>query len=133
MKIKPVGHRYTVIPQNNGKYLAVMILSEHDNSNDALEAALEAMDKESEEIMNREIEELKKQDINAVSFKEAIRDMTHEEQERFLEERNRKFINLLLGMNIERLKKERRRLKIKRVKWGLLYLVTMGQNAPLFL
>ena len=40
MKIKRVGHRYTVVPHNSGKYLAVMILSEHDNFNDAVSATL---------------------------------------------------------------------------------------------
>jgi len=114
--IKPVGHKYTVIHENNGKYLAVMILSEHDNLNDAFNATLEAMNKESEEIMNREIEELRKQGIKAVSFKEAIKDMAPEQLERFLEERNKKFINPLFNMNIEMLEQKRRRLKVKRVK-----------------
>jgi len=116
VKIKRVGHRYTVVPHNSGKYLAVMILSEHDNFYDAISATLEAMDKETDEIMNREIEELRKQGIKAVSFKEAIKDMTPEQRERFLEERNRKFINPLLDMNIEMLEQKRRRLKIKRIK-----------------
>jgi len=116
MKIKRVGHRYTVVPHNSGKYLAVMILSEHDNLNDAINAMLEALDKEGDEIMNREIEELRKQGVRAVSFKEAIKDMTPGQRKRFLEERNRKFINPLLDMNIEMLEHKRRRLKIKRVK-----------------
>lgn len=116
MDIRPVGHKYTVIPQDNGKYLAVMILSEHDNLDDALNATFEAMEKESEEIMNRGIEELRENDINAISFKEAIKDMTPEELEDFLEERDRKFINPFLNRNIETLKQKRNRFKIKRVK-----------------
>lgn len=97
MELKPIGHKYTVVPQNNGKYLAVMILSEHDNSNDAFNATYEAMKKESDEIMNKKIEELRKQGINAVSLKDAIKDMTPEELERFLEERNRIFVYPLLS------------------------------------
>lgn len=94
----------------------VMIISEHDNEDEALRVMLEVMDKETDEIMKREIEELGKQGIKAVSFKEAIKDMTPEQLERFLEERNRKFINPFLDMNIEMLEQKRRRLKIKRVK-----------------
>ncbi len=116
MRIKFVGHKYTVIPQDNGKYLAVMILSEHENYNDALKATLEAMKKESEEIMNREIEELRREGIRAVSFREVIKDMTHKRRERFLDERNRKFINPLLDFNIEMLQQKERRLNIKRIK-----------------
>jgi malonyl CoA-acyl carrier protein transacylase len=116
VKIERVGHKYTVVPHNSGKYRVVMILSEHDNLNDAINAMLEALNKEGDEIMNREIEELRKQGVRAVSFKEAIKDMTHEQRKRFLEERNRKFINPLLDMNIEMLEHKRRRLKIKRVK-----------------
>jgi hypothetical protein len=116
VEIKPIGHRYTIVPLDNGRYRAVMILSEHDNFDDAIGAMLEAMDKETDVIMKREIEELRKQGIKAVLFKEAIKDMTPEQRERFLEERNRKFINPLLDMNIEMLEHKRRRLKIKRVK-----------------
>jgi len=78
-----------------------MILSEHDNLNDAVNAMLDIMDKEAEEIMYREIEELKKRGIKAVSVKEAIKDVTPEQRERLFEERNIKFINPLLNMNIE--------------------------------
>lgn len=81
--------------------MAVMILSEHDNLNDAVNAMLDIMDKEAEEIMYREIEELKKRGIKAVSVKEAIKDVTPEQRERLFEERNIKFINPLLNMNIE--------------------------------
>ncbi|NLC69100.1 MAG: hypothetical protein GX754_10075 [Clostridiaceae bacterium] len=130
MEIKPIGHKYSIIPTNYGKHLAVMILSEHDNEIDAVNAALDAMEKESEEIMNKEIEELRKKGIKAVSFKEAIKDMTPDELESFLEERNRKFITPLLNLNIEMLKQKRKqlqqekklreqkrkRLKIKRIK-----------------
>lgn len=100
MEIRRLGHRYTVVPQKKGSFMAVMILSIHDNFNDAVDAMLDAMEKESEEIMNREIEKMRKQGINAVSLKEAIKDMTPEERERFIEERNRKFINPILDINI---------------------------------
>ena len=89
MKIKPIGHRYTIVPLDDGRYRAVMIISEHDNFDDAIGAMLEAMDMETDEIMKREIEELEKQGIKAVSFKETVKDMTPEQLERFLEERNR--------------------------------------------
>ena len=45
MEIKRMGHKYTVVPQKNGLYLAVMILSIHDNFNDAVNAMLDAMEK----------------------------------------------------------------------------------------
>ncbi len=116
MVIKRIGHKYTVVPQKNGLYQAVMILSMHDNFDEALDAVFDAMDKESEEIMDREIEELRKQGIKVVSAKEAIKDMMPEERERFLEERNRKFVNPILDMNIEMLEQKRKQLKIKRIK-----------------
>jgi hypothetical protein len=78
---------------------------------------IETMNRESEETMKSEIEELKKQGIKAVSLKGAIKDMTPEQLERFLEERNKKFINPLLDMNIDMLEHKIRRLNIKRVKW----------------
>lgn len=90
--------------------MAVMILSEHDNFDDALNATFEAMEKESEETMKREIEELRKQGIRAVSFKEAIKDMTPEEHERFIEERNGKFVYPILDKNIKMLEKKRKQL-----------------------
>jgi uncharacterized protein YdcH (DUF465 family) len=72
MVIRRVGHKYTVVLQAGGKYLAVMILSEHDNLDDAINATLDALDKECDEITNREIEELRKQGIEAVTVKEAL-------------------------------------------------------------
>jgi hypothetical protein len=96
MELKAIGHKYTVISQDNGSYLAVMIVSEHNNPDDAFKATLEVMKKESEEIMNRKIDELRKQGIRAVTFKEAVKNMTAEELNRFREERYGKFINPLL-------------------------------------
>ncbi len=116
MEIRRIGHKYTVVPQNNGEYLAVMIISVHDNLRDGIKAILEAMDKEADEIMNKEIEELRKQGVKAVSFKEAIKDLSPEERERFLEERNRKFIKPLLDLNFKMLEQMERRLRIKRIK-----------------
>jgi len=115
MEIKRTGHQYTVV-KLHGKHCAVMILSEHDNEEDALNAVFDAILNEGNETTKAEIEELRKQGINAVSVKEAMKDMTPEQQEKFLEERNRKFINPLLDMNIEMLKERARRLKIKRIK-----------------
>ncbi|MGI6188274.1 MAG: hypothetical protein GX041_06655 [Clostridiales bacterium] len=114
MVLAPVGYKYTVIPKDNDKYLAVMIISEHDNYSDALKAALDAMRKEADEIMNREIETLRKHGIKVASVKEAIKDMTPEQRKRFLEERKSKLINPLLDLNIEMLKQERKKLGIKR-------------------
>lgn len=116
MEIEPMGHGYKVIQGGNGKYQVVMIISEHDSEDEAVKAMLEAAKKESDEIMKREIEELRKQGINAVTFEDAIKDMKPEELERFLEERNRKFINPLVNKNIEMFEQKRRRLRIKRVK-----------------
>lgn len=119
MDLKPIGHVYTVVPRD-GKYLAVMILSEHDNEEDAFRASFAAMKEESKEILEREVEELRKQGIKAVTFEVAIKDMTPEELERFLEERNRRFIKPLLDMNIkmleEKLEEETERTKLKRIK-----------------
>lgn len=116
MELKPIGHKYTVIPEDNGSYLAFMIISEHDNPDDAFRATLKAMKKESEEIMNREIEELRRQGIKAVTLKEAVKDMTPEELNRFREERYWKFINPLLNKNIKMLKQKEKQLRNKRVK-----------------
>jgi alanyl-tRNA synthetase len=69
---------------------------------------------EDDEIMNREIETLRKHGIKVASVKEAIKDMTPEQRKRFLEERKSKLINPLLDLNIEMLKQERKKLGIKR-------------------
>ena len=116
MEIKPVGNKYTVIQQNNGKFLAVMILSEHDNFDDAFDATFKATKQESKNVVNKEIEDLKKQGIRAVSFEEAVKDLMPEQLERFLQGRSRKFIKPLLNMNIEMLEQKRKRLKIKPAK-----------------
>jgi hypothetical protein len=108
--------KYTVIKNGNGKYLAVMILSEHDTEDDALTAMLSAMNKESKAETHKEIKKLHKQGINAVTVEEATKDMTPEELERFLEERQRKFINPLLDANIKDLETKDRRMRIKRIK-----------------
>jgi delta-aminolevulinic acid dehydratase/porphobilinogen synthase len=116
MELQPIGHQYKVIRENNETYLAVMIISEHDNRDDAFNSMFEVMKKESEEIMNREIEELRKQGIRAVTLKEAIKDMTPEELDRFREERNRNFINPLLNTSVKMLKQKEKQLRNKRVK-----------------
>ncbi|SHF87284.1 hypothetical protein SAMN02746089_02696 [Caldanaerobius fijiensis DSM 17918] len=79
-----MGHGYKVIQCGNGKYRVVMIISEHDNEDEAVKAMREALKNKSNEIMKRGIEELRKQDINAVTFEDAIKAMTLEELERFL-------------------------------------------------
>lgn len=71
---------------------------------------------EYEKIMNMKIEELNKKGIKAISFEKAIKGMTPEQLERFLEERNSKFINPLFNMNNKELEEKRRTLKIKRIK-----------------
>lgn len=116
MELKPIGHGYTIIPQDDGTYQVAMIISEHDNEHEAITAMLEAMRKESNEIMKKEIEELRKQGINAKTLEDAVKDMTPEQLENFLEERRRKFINSLLNMNIEMLEQKKRKLKTKRKK-----------------
>ncbi len=108
MELKPIGHQYSVINRDDGSYAAVMILSEHDNLSDALGAMLKVMKEESKEIMSKEIEKLRAQGISAVTFEEAIKDMTPEELERFLEERRRKFINPLLDKNREILEQKKK-------------------------
>lgn len=104
MNIDWVGHGYKVIKTDSGKYQVVMVISEHDNEDEVYDAMHKAMDKESDEITKLEIEELRKQGIKAVTFEDAIKDMSPEELERFLEERKRKFLNPILNMNIEKLK-----------------------------
>lgn len=116
INLEPMGHAYKVIQDVNGKYLAVMIISEHDSQEEALEAAIEAMNKESEEINKRNIEELRKKGIKAVRFKDAIKDMSPEELERFLEERKRKFLMPLMEKNIEMLERKKKRFRLKRIK-----------------
>jgi predicted GIY-YIG superfamily endonuclease len=109
------GHQFAVVERNK-KWLAVMILSEHDNMDEALKAAINAMDIESEEIMKELIEEERAKGVDAVTVEEAIKDMNPEELERFIEERQRKFVNPLLYTNIKTLEDKRKRLKIKRIK-----------------
>lgn len=119
MELKLTESKYTVISRESGKYLAVRILSEHNNLYDALDAMFEAMNEEPKERTNREVEELKKNGIDAVTLEEAIKDMTPEQLESFLEERNRKFINPILNKNIEelkQLKQKRNRAEIRRIK-----------------
>ncbi|NSW90675.1 MAG: hypothetical protein HPY74_08380 [Firmicutes bacterium] len=43
MELKLMGHGYTIIPQDDGTYQVAMILSEHDNEDEAITARLEAM------------------------------------------------------------------------------------------
>lgn len=109
------GHRFTVI-QNNHKYLAVMIISEHDTMEEAIEAMLTAMDQESDEIMEKKVDKLRAQGVKVATLKEAIKDMSPEQLERFLEERQRKFVDPVLDANIKALEKMGRRFKIKRIK-----------------
>ena len=116
MNLEPMGHAYKIIQDVNGKYLAVMIISEHDSHEEAVEAILEAMNKESEEISKRNIEELRKKGIKAVRFEDAVKDMTPEELESFLEERKRKFLMPLMDKNIEILEQKKKKLQIKRIK-----------------
>ena len=73
---------------------------------------------EYEKIMNMKIEELNKKGIKAISFEEAIKDLTPEQLERFLEARKRKFINPLFNMNTEEPEEKRRTLKINALKRG---------------
>ncbi|HHV19174.1 MAG: hypothetical protein PHE70_10725 [Tepidanaerobacteraceae bacterium] len=116
INLEPIGRAYKVIQDVNGKYLAAMIISEHDSCEEAVEATLEAMNKESEEISKREIEELREKGIKAVRFEDAIKDMTPEELEGFLEERKRKFLMPLMDKNIEMLEQKSKRCRIKRIK-----------------
>jgi len=104
MEIKRTGRPYTVV-KLHGKYCAVMILSEHDNEEDALNAVLDELLKGNNEELNGKNDEHMKQGI---SLKEAMKDMTPEQRERFLEERNRKFLNPILDLNIEMLKEKAR-------------------------
>jgi hypothetical protein len=113
MDFRPIGHVYQVIPKEDGKYMAVMILSEHDNQHDAFRAMYEAMKRESKEILDREVEELRKRGIKAVTLEEAVKDMTPEELKRFLEERRRKFVEPLLDMNIKMLKQKLKQIENK--------------------
>lgn len=80
-----------------------MIISEQDNEDEAVKAMFEAFEKESDESMKKEIEHLRKQGINAVTFEVAIKDMTPEELKKFLEERKQKFLSHLMDKNIEML------------------------------
>lgn len=109
-------HKYTVIKNDNGKYLAVMIICEHNAEDDAFKATMTAMNKESKAQMRKEIKKLKSHGINVISFEDAIKDMTPEELERFIEERQQKFISPLLDANMKDLETRGRRAQIKRVK-----------------
>lgn len=109
------GHQYTVYEKGK-KFLAVMILSEHDTMEQAVSAMLDAMKAEGDEITKEFIEEQRANGINVVTLEEAVKDMTPGELESFMKERQRKFINPLLDLNIKTLEKQGRRFKIKRIK-----------------
>ena len=98
------------------KYLAVMVLSEHDTEEDAIMAMLDAMNAESDALKNKDIKELREQGIDAISAKEAIKGMSYEQRERFLDERNKKFVNPILNMNIKLLKENEKRHKLDNKK-----------------
>ncbi len=74
------------------------------------------MELESTEQMKEEIENLRNQGINAITVEDAIKDMSPEELERFLEERRRKFVNPQLDANMKELEKKKRHTQIKRIK-----------------
>ncbi|SFQ10847.1 hypothetical protein SAMN05444406_11266 [Caldicoprobacter faecalis] len=81
-----------------------------------MEALLDAMKKESDEIRKIEHEELEKQGIKVRTLEEVIKDMTPEELEAFKKERNEKFVKPLLDENISALERLKRRLNLKRIK-----------------
>lgn len=101
MKKQNTTHAYRVIDIGNGRYQAVMVISEHDNYNDAFEATMAEMNKESSEVLRSEIAEMSSQGIDAVSLEEAIQGMTPAQLAKFNEERNRKFLNPILDGNIK--------------------------------
>lgn len=109
------GHQFTVV-EHSKKFMAVIVISEHDTMEEAMSAMLDAMNTESEEITKEQVEEQRARGINTVTLQEAIKDMTPEELKRFMEERQRKFVNPILDANLKMLETKGRRLKIKRIK-----------------
>ena len=50
-----------------------------------------------------------------MTVKEALKDMTPEQRERFLEERKRKFADPVLNMNSEMIENLKRRYRLRRI------------------
>lgn len=68
---------------------------------------------ENDEEMRKHMKELEKKGIRARTPEEIMKDMTPAEKERFMEERRRKFILPLMGLNEEMLEQKRKELKDK--------------------
>lgn len=116
MEIRRSGHSYTIRQRDNGEYEVLKIISVHPDRESAFNAMYDALRKEMEEMGKALVDEMRRQGISVVSFREAVQDMTPEERERFLEERKRIFLQPLLDMNMDMLKSqlnvmERRRRK----------------------
>jgi arsenate reductase-like glutaredoxin family protein len=77
-----MGNAEKVIKDKNGKYSAVVILSEHVSLEEAVESMLEAMITESEEKIKK-LMNYRKKGIKAVRFEDNIKDMSPEELESF--------------------------------------------------
>ena len=116
MNIRKTGHAYTIIPVCGKKYRVAMILSEHDTFEEAMEALMDAMKKESDEIRKIEYGELKKRGIKVRTLEEVIKDMSPEELEAFKKERYEKFVKPLLDENISALERLKSRFNLKRIK-----------------
>lgn len=106
MEIRRYGHSYTLRQRDNGEYEVLKIISVHPDRESAFHAMYDALRKEMEEMGKAFGDEMRRQGISVTSFREAMQDMTPEERERSLEERNRKFLQPLLDLNLDTLKSQ---------------------------
>ncbi len=94
--LEKTSHGYTIRETINGRFRVMMILSEHDTQREAVYSMLKAMKEESSKNIKREIEELKPSGIEAETFEDAVKDLDGGKFERFLKERDEKFIRRFL-------------------------------------
>lgn len=91
------SHIYTIKKTTDNKFRVMMQLSEHDTQEEAVYSMLKAIKKESSNNIKNEIKELKAEGVDAITFEDAIKDMEGEELERFLKERDERFIKKNFG------------------------------------
>ncbi len=95
--LERASHIYSIKKTTDNKFQVMMVLSEHDTQEEAAYSMMKAIKKESSDCIKNEIEELKAAGIDAITFEDAIKDMEGEELERFLKEREERFIKKYLG------------------------------------
>lgn len=89
MEFNTKTHGYAVRKVSYDYYQAIMVISEHTTENDALDAMLNAMNKDSVKLDDECQKEMNQKGIQAISFEEAKKEMSPEQLERFMKEREK--------------------------------------------